>query len=78
MPIVLAFPGVSKAGWDLCAIVLNEAMEIALAEASAEFEEHELHYEYTMPVPFDVCIAPEVVDYAFLPDLNVVEKRRFA
>lgn len=58
---VLAFPGIFRGALDVRSTDINDDMKIAAAYAIAELvEEKELKYDYIIPMPFDLRIAPNV------------------
>jgi malate dehydrogenase (oxaloacetate-decarboxylating) len=58
---VLAFPGIFRGALDVRATDINDEMKIAAAYAIAELiNEDELGYDFIIPKPFDLRIAPNV------------------
>ncbi len=58
---VLAFPGIFRGALDVRSSDINDDMKIAAAYAIAELVgEKELDYDYIIPKPFDLRIAPNV------------------
>lgn len=58
---VLAFPGIFRGALDVRATNINEEMKIAAAFAIASLvTDDELSYDYVIPRPFDVRVAPSV------------------
>lgn len=58
---VLAFPGIFRGALDVRATNINEEMKIAAAYAIASLvTEDELSYDYVIPRPFDIRVAPSV------------------
>lgn len=58
---VLAFPGIFRGALDVRATNINEEMKIAAAYAIASLvTDDELSYDYVIPRPFDVRVAPSV------------------
>lgn len=58
---VLAFPGIFRGALDVRSTDINDEMKIAAAYAIAELvSEDELGYDFIIPKPFDLRIAPNV------------------
>ena len=57
---VLAFPGIFRGAFDVCASDINEEMKLAAAEALAALVSDEASDTYIMPAAFDPRVAPAV------------------
>ena len=57
---VLAFPGIFRGAFDVCASDINEEMKVAAAEALAGLVGDELSEDYIIPAAFDPRVGPAV------------------